>query len=198
MITKLIATVAGVVFSAMLAAPAAAATVYQATLSPEVGVISSGTGVATVVINGNLMTVSASFSGLISTTTSSHIHCCTSSPATGTAAVATVVPTFPLFPLGVTSGTFTETFDMTLASSYDSVFITAEGGTVGSAFAALLAGLNADEAYFDIHTQINPGGEISGFLTQVTPLPSALPLAATGFGLLGLLGWRRKRKTQAV
>jgi hypothetical protein len=28
-----------------------------------------------------------------------------------------------------------------------------------------------------------------------TPLPGALPLFATGLGALGLLGWRRKRKT---
>jgi hypothetical protein len=31
----------------------------------------------------------------------------------------------------------------------------------------------------------------------VTPLPAALPLFATGLAALGLLGWRRKRKTQA-
>ncbi len=31
-----------------------------------------------------------------------------------------------------------------------------------------------------------------------TPLPAALPLFATGLGALGLLGWRRKRKTPAV
>ena len=30
------------------------------------------------------------------------------------------------------------------------------------------------------------------------PLPAALPLFATGLGGLGLLGWRRKRKAQAV
>jgi hypothetical protein len=34
--------------------------------------------------------------------------------------------------------------------------------------------------------------------TTVTPLPAALPLFATGLGGLGLLSWRRKRKTQAV
>jgi len=33
------------------------------------------------------------------------------------------------------------------------------------------------------------GGDIA------TPLPSAFPLFATGLGGLGLLGWRRKRKT---
>jgi hypothetical protein len=31
-----------------------------------------------------------------------------------------------------------------------------------------------------------------------TPLPAALPLFATGLGGFGLLGWRRKRKVQAV
>lgn len=30
------------------------------------------------------------------------------------------------------------------------------------------------------------------------PLPAALPLFSTGLGVLGLLGWRRKRKPQAV
>ena len=40
----------------------------------------------------------------------------------------------------------------------------------------------------------------SGTLTETstTSLPAALPLFATGLGGLGLFGWRRKRKTQAV
>jgi hypothetical protein len=33
---------------------------------------------------------------------------------------------------------------------------------------------------------------------DVVPLPATLPLFATGLGALGLLGWRRKRKAQAV
>lgn len=33
--------------------------------------------------------------------------------------------------------------------------------------------------------------------TSATPLPAALPLFASGLGALGLLGWRRKRKTAA-
>jgi len=32
----------------------------------------------------------------------------------------------------------------------------------------------------------------------VTPLPATLPLFATGLGGLGLLGWRRERKAQAM
>ena len=34
----------------------------------------------------------------------------------------------------------------------------------------------------------------TGTVAQVVPLPAALPLFATGLGVLGLLGWRRKRK----
>jgi hypothetical protein len=34
--------------------------------------------------------------------------------------------------------------------------------------------------------------------TDPTPIPTAFPLFATGLGGLGLLGWRRKRKAQAV
>jgi hypothetical protein len=43
----------------------------------------------------------------------------------------------------------------------------------------------------------NAGVSINGTI-GTTPLPAALPLFATGLGALGLLGWRRKRKAQAV
>ena len=33
---------------------------------------------------------------------------------------------------------------------------------------------------------------------EATPLPAALPLFATGLGALGLFGWRRKRKAEAI
>jgi hypothetical protein len=63
---------------------------------------SPGAGNAHVIINdiAETMEVQVSFSGLTSFTTASHIHCCTPSPDTGTALVATMVPTFSLFPLG--------------------------------------------------------------------------------------------------
>jgi hypothetical protein len=53
-----------------------------------------------------------------------------------------------------------------------------------------LAGFTIDDVRFGIAGQVVvPSG---------VPLPGALPLFATGLGALGLLGWRRKRKTQAA
>jgi hypothetical protein len=43
-----------------------------------------------------------------------------------------------------------------------------------------------------------PGADQSFTLQIGTPLPATLPLFATGIGGLGLLGWRRKRKAEAV
>ena len=179
--------------------PANATTItYQALLSGSAESppnASPGTGFATVIVDdlAHTMEVKVSFSGLLGTTTAAHIHCCTASAGTGTAGAATTVPTFASFPLGVTSGSYDNPLDMTLASSWNPAFITANGGTTSGAEAALFAGLAAGKAYLNIHTNLYPGGEIRGFLST-TPLPAALPLFASGLGALGLLGWRRKRK----
>src|SRR5437762_2182590 len=128
---------------------------------------SGGTGFTEVDLDTVAQTlhVFVTFTGLTSGDTAAHIHCCTS-PG-GNAGVATVTPTFTGFPGGVTSGTYDHTFDMTLASSYNPAFVTANGGTPASAFAALVAGLNAGDAYLNVHTTQFPGGEIRGFLNAV-------------------------------
>jgi hypothetical protein len=41
-----------------------------------------------------------------------------------------------------------------------------------------------------------PGDEF--ILSAATPLPAALPLFGSGLGVLGLLGWRRRRKNPAA
>ena len=109
------------------------------------------------------------FADLLGTTTASHIHAATAVPGTGTAGVATTVPTFTDFPLGVTSGSYDHTFDLTLPSSWNPSFISANGGTPAGAEAALASALAAGESYLNIHTTLVPGGEIRGFVTPALP-----------------------------
>ena len=145
---------------------------------------SLGTGVAMVDYNNTAHTlhVHVTFSGLVGPTTASHIHSPTPLPGSGIAGVATTTPTFANFPLGVASGTFDSTLDLTMSSSWNPAFVTASGGTTAGAEAALAAGLAADEAYLNIHTTVFPSGEIRGFLVPV-PEPGTLALLALG-GLL--------------
>ena len=113
----------------------------------------------------HLLSVQIAFSGLTGTTTASHIHCCVAVAGTSTAGVATQVPTFSSFPLGVTSGSYSMTFDLTMAASFNATFVSANGGSPATAEAALAAGLAGDLAYLNIHSSTFGGGEIRSFLT---------------------------------
>jgi hypothetical protein len=164
----------------------AAVTVYTTVLSggaqnpPNA---SPATGTATVTIDSTFATmrVEAIFSGLTGNTTASHIHASATLPAGGNTGVATP---FGGFPLGVTSGSYDFTFDMTQAASYSGSYITANGGTPAAAFTALQSQMANDQAYLNIHTTTFGGGEIRGFLTAV-PEPGTTGLAAlAGAGLL--------------
>ncbi|MBI1796727.1 MAG: CHRD domain-containing protein [Candidatus Eisenbacteria bacterium] len=145
---------------------------------------SPGTGTATVDVDAALHTmhVHVDFTGLVGTTTASHIHAPTASPGTGTAGVATTTPYFAGFPIGVTAGTYDIVLDMTLASSYNPSYVTANGGTTAGAEAALETAIAAGKAYLNIHSNVFPGGEIRGFLA-----PEAVPVHGSSWGRIKTL-----------
>ena len=154
---------------------------------------SPGAGFATVDYDNvaHTLAIDLTFSGLLGTTTAAHIHAATASPFTGTAGVATTTPYFAGFPIGVTSGTYNNTLDLTQASSYNPSYVTANGGTTASAEAALAAAMTAGQAYFNIHTTVFGGGEIRGFLVPV-PEPSSLALVSLAGMILVERTWNRK------
>ena len=152
---------------------------------------SPGTGAATITVNttAHTLRVQATFSGLLGTTTASHIHCCNAAP--GVAGVATQTPTFALFPLGVTSGSFDQTLNTLDLASYNPAFVSLNGGTASSAESALFAGLDAGTSYLNIHTSVFSTGEIRGFITAV-PEPETFALLLAGVGLMGIAVRRSK------
>lgn len=191
--------IAGVTLAFAAALPAAAhEVIYLADLTGAAEAppnASPGTGMAKVTMDFDLVTmrVEASFDGLLGVTTAAHIHCCTAAPGVGTIGVATPTPSFPGFPAGVSSGSYDHTFDMTVAGSYNPGFISANGGTAGTAFAAFVMGLDSGMAYLNIHTDAFPGGEIRGFLAPV-PEPESYALMLLGLGLVGAAARRRRAR----
>jgi hypothetical protein len=150
---------------------------------------SPGSSVASFEIDGNVMRAEVPFRDLLADTTMAHVHCCTMAAFTGVAPVA--VP-FVDFPLGVTAGTYSHAFDLTDASVYDPAFLAAFGGTPSAAASALIAGINANEAYLNIHTTEFPVGEIRGFLVAA-PIPEPGSWGMLGLGLASLGLMRRRR-----
>ena len=170
-----LAILAAISIGATSAAQAAVINYYVNLSGPnEVPTNSSpGVGIATVDIDPvtHMMHIHLVFSGLIGLTTASHIHAATSVAFAGTAGVATTTPYFAGFPIGVTAGTYDNTLDMTLATSYNPSYVTAHGGTVAQAETDLLAAIAAGKAYLNVHTQVFPGGEIRGFLSTDPSTP---------------------------
>ena len=160
------------------------------TPSPATGFADLTLDTATNNLTGHIV-----FAGLLANTTAAHIHCCLATPfLTGTnVGVATLVPAFPGFPLGVTSGVDDFVLDLGLASSYNPAFISAapQNGSLATAEANFIAGLETGRTYLNIHTAAPagfPGGEIRGF---VVPEPMTASLVLTG--IAAALALRRRR-----
>lgn len=191
---KLNALIAGSLFVAAVSAPAVAQqSIFTAELlgsneRPDPN-NSPGTGTATVTVDldQSTMRVQETFSGLLAPTTVSHIHCCAGPD--GSAPPATTVPSFPGFPVGVTAGTYDQTFNMLDASSYNPAFISANGGTAASAFDAFVDGLNNGTAYANIHTEMFQAGEIRGTLV---PEPETYAMLLAGLAIVSMMSRRRR------
>lgn len=177
----------------MLAAPLHAATItYNFTLAPEVsGATGSGSGSVVYDDQAHTLNINTSWSGTSGTTSVSHIHCCVTTAGTGTVGVAVTPTTLPGFPSGVTSGTYAVILDLTQTATYTSGFLGAL--TTAEAEAALVAGMNAGKAYFNIHTSAFQGGEIRGFLAVPEPALGVLVLWGLALALRGSASSRAKR-----
>ena len=184
--------------SLMLAASLAHAQVYQfaATLAPvAAGATGSGTVTAVYDQGAKTLQLDINFSGLSGNTSMVHIHGPTATAYTGGAGAITPHPYLPAFPAGVTSGSYSQTLDLTQTSSFGGTFVSNNGGTAAGAEAAMFAAMMAGKTYLNIHTTTFSGGEITGFLT---PVPEPSTTAAVVAGLLGSFALVRRFRSAST
>jgi hypothetical protein len=186
------------VSSVILASCLAQAQVYQftASLLPSGG-SATGTGSVTADYDqaAKTLQLSINFSGLSGNTSMVHIHGPTATAYTGTAGAITPHPFLPSFPAGVTSGSYSQTLDLTQTSSFSGAFVSNNGGTAAGAEAAMFAAMMAGKTYLNIHTTTFSGGEITGFLT---PVPEPSTTCAVVAGLLGSFALVRRFRSAST
>lgn len=162
----------------------------------------TATGFATYDNIAHTLSLSATFSGIASGVTATHFHAVTTTSglpdnnppgetadqaaaAVANASIAVVSPSLPGFPTGpsVTSGSYSNVLDLTSTSSYNSAFVTGNGGNAAGAEAAFANALATGRTYWNIHSNTFGGGEIRGF-PNLIPEPASLGLAAVGATVL--------------
>jgi hypothetical protein len=134
---------------------------------------SAGTGVAFVRIdtNADTITLHATFSGLTGNVSAAHIH----APAAPGSNASVLIPEaniFAGFPSGGTSGVYNHVYSLNDELLYRDA-ADANGANIAGAKKQLLDALANSMAYFNIHTNFRPGGEIRANLAPV-PEPASL------------------------
>jgi len=129
---------------------------YVATLSGASEVpatTSTATGDATFTVSGTKVTYTVNFTGLTGNPSASHIHV---GSATVKGGVVVTIPGLPALTSGTYSGSFTAANVVAGASGSTTI----HDGNLDDLNTAIQTG----NAYFNIHTAANPGGEIRGQL----------------------------------
>lgn len=155
---------------------------FNASLNGENGVPptdASGTGFATLFYDDNNSTVttddsyslSLSAIDLTGPSTGMHIHAPANESMNAPVVVNFVAPAF------IVSSTATS--------------LLVSGTDVSPPYADFLTQLQAGLTYAQVHTALNPTGEIRGQLLQVAVVPEPSTILLAGLGLIGLVAGRR-------
>ena len=172
---------------------------YEATLTWSEESIPNTTlaiGTSTVTLDLDLITLrlEIQFSGLSGQTTEAFLHGVTLFANTGFAGPMSPALSASGFPLGVGTGSYDHTFDLTDAAGYHPTFLPASAFPISDALTALANGFEEGKVYLSIKSTAFPSGEIRGFFAEVPETGSASFLAATGVALLA----RRSRHHRTV
>lgn len=155
---------------------------------PPNGSLATGLGTVTFDDVTSVLTLEVEWQALTGLGIQAHIHCC--APATGSAPIA--VDLWLSADQQPATGSFTRDFDLDTANPFRASFLSANGGTVTSAFAALVAAMDTGFAYYNIHTEIFPGGEIRGNLAPAqAPEPATALLLCLASGAAAFRRFRR-------
>ena len=174
----------------------AAVITWEATLSgtqeiPSNPATATGFGRVTFDDSTNVLSLELDWAGLSGLGRQAHIHCCVATPP-GNVGIALDLWLTSDPPRAATDS-YDATYDLDLVNPFRTAFTTANGGTALSAFAALSAAMTANQgrAYYNIHTDAFPGGEIRGNLSLV-PEPGTMLAFLSGIG--ALIAYRRVRR----